>query len=94
MGKYFNEICGAEQFYENKPSKIFTDNALAGYPDWTQLFVVGDGVSDVKMAHNYPKGKAILVGTDPTTPEFKGNRPDFWVENLSKIPEILDQHAS
>ena len=77
LAPYFSDICGAEQFSENKPSKIFTDNALKNYSGFVQLFAIGDGVSDVKMAHNYSDGKAILVGTNPNTPEFADDPPDF-----------------
>ena len=85
----FFDICGAEQFPENKPSKVFTDAALGKYKNFDELFVVGDGVSDVKMAHNYPNGKAILVGTDPKTKEFQDNPPDFWVKTLSDIANVF-----
>ncbi len=89
LSEYFADICGAEQFPENKPSKIFTDGALGKYKNFDELFVVGDGLSDVKMAHNYPNGKAILVGTDPNAKEFYDNPPDFWVPNLKEIQKIL-----
>ena len=89
MDKFFDTICGAEQFSENKPSKVFTDNALKNYSDFDQLWAIGDGVSDIKMAHNYPGGKAILVGTDPKAKEFAENPPDFWAKDLSEIQKIL-----
>ena len=89
MAGYFSDICGAEQFSENKPSKVFTDAALNKFKNYNQLFTVGDGVSDIKMAHNYPEGKAILVGTDPKTKEFEENQPDFWIKNLFEIKDIL-----
>ncbi|MGN0919280.1 MAG: HAD family hydrolase [Alphaproteobacteria bacterium] len=91
LAPYFNDIFGAEQFSENKPSKVFTDNALKNYSDFSRLFSVGDGLSDVKMAHNYIGGTAILVGTNPKTKEFLDNPPDFAVETLNKVPEILQQ---
>ena len=89
MSPFFDEICGAEQFPENKPSKLFTDNALKTYSDFDQLWAIGDGVSDTKMAHNYAGGKAILVGTNPKAKEFADNPPDFWVPNLTEIQKIL-----
>ena len=89
LSEYFSDICGAEQFPENKPSKVFTDATLGKYKNFDELFVVGDGVSDVKMAHNYPSGKAILVGTNPNAKEFSDNAPDFWVPNLKEIQKIL-----
>ena len=91
---YFKEICGAEQFQENKPSKIFTDAALEKFKNYDKLFVIGDGVSDVLMARNYSDAKAILVGTDPKTREFENNQPDFSVENLSGVTDILSQQLS
>ena len=91
---YFDEICGAEQFPENKPSKVFTDAALANYPQRKQLFVIGDGVSDVLMARNYPDGKAILVGTNPKSKEFSDYQPDFSVKELSEVSNILNQQVS
>ena len=89
MSTFFDEICGAEQFPENKPSKVFTDGALKNYQDFSQLWAIGDGVSDIKMAHNYVGGMAILVGTDPKAKEFANNSPDFWVPNLKEIQNIL-----
>lgn len=89
MDKFFDEICGAEQFPENKPSKVFTDNALKNYANFSQLWVVGDGASDIKMAHNYVGGKAILVGTDPKAKEFVDNPPNFWIKDLSEIQKVL-----
>ena len=91
---YFDEICGADQFSENKPSKVFTDAALEKFKNYHQLYVIGDGLSDILMARNYEDGKAILVGTDPQSKEFENNQPDFSVKDLSKISEILDQQAS
>ena len=89
LSEYFADICGAEQFPENKPTKGFTDAVLEKYKNFDQLFVVGDGVSDILMARNYSKGKVVLVGTDPSAKEFKGCRADFYVKSLSEIPEIL-----
>ena len=89
MSPFFDAICGAEQFPENKPSKVFTDNALKNYSDFDQLWSIGDGVSDIKMAHNYAGGRAILVATDPNAKEFADNPPDFWVKDLSEIQKIL-----
>ena len=51
-------------------------------------------VSDVLMARNYSDAKAILVGTDPKTREFENNQPDFSVENLSGVTDILSQQLS
>lgn len=86
---YFDEICGAEQFPQNKPSKVFTDAALKKFKNYDQLFSIGDGLSDVLMARNYTDAKAILVGTDPKTKEFENNQPDFCVGSLSEIKNIL-----
>ena len=91
MSPFFDEICGAEQFPENKPSKVFTDSALKNYSDYTALWAIGDGVSDIKMAHNYVDGKAILVGSDPKAKEFSDNPPDFWVKNLKEIQKIFNE---
>ena len=90
MAEYFSDICGAEQFSENKPSKVFTDNTLKNYPVFEQLWAIGDGVSDIKMAHNYAGGKAILVGTNPKAKEFADNSPDFWVSNLVEVKKYLN----
>ncbi len=88
---YFSGVFGAEQFSENKPSKVFTDGVLANLSDIKQLFSVGDGVSDIKMAHNYPNGKAILVGTDPSAAEFEDNLPDYFAQNLMEVRKYLDE---
>ena len=86
---YFDEVCGAEQFSQNKPSKIFTDAALEKFKNYDQLFTIGDGLSDILMARNYENAKAILVGTDPNTKEFENNPPDFNVKNLQEVKDIL-----
>ena len=94
MKQFFDEICGAEQFSENKPSKVFTDNALKNFKNFNVLFSVGDGASDIKMAHNYSNGRAILVGSNPKTKEFIDNPPDFSVKKLSEVIDILVQQPS
>ena len=91
---YFDKICGAEQFLENKPNKVFTDAALLKFENYKHLFVVGDGLSDILMARNYENAKAILVGTDPTSKEFSNYQPDFCVKNLMEAKDILSQQLS
>ena len=86
---YFDEICGAEKFSQNKPSKIFTDSALEKFKNFDKLFAIGDGLSDILMARNYKNAKAILVGTNPKTKEFENNQPDFSVKSLLEIKNIL-----
>ena len=88
---YIDNICGREQFSENKPSKVFTDAALANFKDYHRLFVVGDGVEDILMARNYENATAILMRTDPKRKEFEKNQPDFFVTNLMELKKYLDK---
>ena len=88
---YLNAIYGADQFPENKPSKVFTDAVLANFPKWKHLFTVGDGASDIKMARHYEKATAILVGTNPKAKEFEQNPPDFWAKDLKEVEKYLNE---
>ena len=88
LTKFFDKIIGAEDFEHDKPSKEFTDSAINGYTI-DELYSVGDGKADIKMAHNYPNGKGILVWTDPNTPEFNEIKPDIVCSSLVDLKAIL-----
>ncbi len=92
LADLFAKIAGAEDFAEDKPSKFFTDSALAG-SDWDVLLSVGDGASDIQMARNYPNAKSILIQNtdieehfDPA-PDFVST--DLYIENL--LMQCLDK---
>ena len=52
---------------------------------------IGDGLSDVKMAHNYPNGISILVFTNPNGSEFEKEKPDYIARDLSNCKTILEK---
>ena len=84
----FDRMIGAEEAAEDKPSKIFTDKAVEGL-DVDLLISVGDGLSDVKMAHNYSDGVAVLVFTDANSSEFENQKPDYYASDLIACKKIL-----
>lgn len=88
VADYFDRLIGAEEAEEDKPSKIFTDTALAGI-EADMIISIGDGKADIQMAHNYAGGIGILVWTNPNGGEFAEIKPDYAVENLAKASEIL-----
>lgn len=88
VADYFDRLIGAEEAEEDKPSKIFTDTALAGI-EADKIISIGDGKADIQMAHNYAGGIGILVWTNPNGVEFAEIKPDYAVENLEKASEIL-----
>ena len=88
VADYFDRLIGAEEAEEDKPSKIFTDTALAGI-EADMIIIIGDGKADIPMAHNYAGGIGILVWTNPNGVEFAEIKPDYAVENLAKASEIL-----
>lgn len=88
VADYFDRLIGAEEAEEDKPSKIFTDTALAGI-EADMIISIGDGKADIQMAHNYAGGIGILVWTNPNGVEFAEIKPDYAVENLEKASEIL-----
>lgn len=88
VADYFDRLIGAEEAEEDKPSKIFTDTALAGI-EADKIISIGDGKADIQMAHNYAGGIGILVWTNPNGGEFAEIKPDYAVENLAKASEIL-----
>ena len=88
VADYFDRLIGAEEAEEDKPSKIFTDTALAGI-EADMIISIGDGKADIQMAHNYVGGIGILVWTNPNGVEFAEIKPDYAVENLEKASEIL-----
>ena len=84
----FDRMIGAEEAAEDKPSKVFTDKAIEGL-DVDLLISVGDGLSDVKMAHNYSDGIAILTFTDANSSEFEKEKPDYCANTLAACKKIL-----
>jgi len=84
----FDRMIGAEEAAEDKPSKTFTDKAVEGL-DVDLLISVGDGLSDVKMAHNYSDGVAVLVFTDANSSEFENQKPDYCASDLIACKKIL-----
>lgn len=88
VDKYFDKLIGAEEADEDKPSKVFTDTALKGF-DVQKIISIGDGKADIQMAHNYNGGIGILVWTNPNGSEFAEIKPDYAVETLSDIADIL-----
>lgn len=86
---YFDRIIGAEDTLNDKPSKEFTDAALDGYQA-SKIISIGDGMADIKMAHNYQNGIGILVWTNPDTPEFEKEKPDFTMPDLLSLKKNLD----
>lgn len=85
---YFDRIIGAEDTPNDKPTKDFTDVALQGYQA-NKIISIGDGMADMKMAHHYTNGIAILVWTNPNTSEFEHDKPDFTAADLLSLKKIL-----
>ena len=90
----FDKIIGAEEAPQDKPSKIFTDKAIETYLPVGLLVSIGDGLSDVKMAHNYPNGIAVLAFTNPDSVEFETEKPDYCAKDLRACKDILASLAN
>ena len=88
VDKYFDKLIGAEEADEDKPSKVFTDTALSGFNP-QKIISIGDGKSDIQMAHNYEGGIGILVWTNPNDSEFAEIKPDYAVATLAEAADIL-----
>lgn len=87
---YFDRVIGAEDTKASKPSKDFTDAAVDGFM-FDKIISIGDGKSDIQMAHNYEEGVGILVWTNPNTPEFDQIKPDY---SFGTLDDALDFLAS
>lgn len=87
---YFNRIIGAEDTPNDKPSKSFTDAALEGFT-YEKILSIGDGKADIKMGHNYQNGYGILVWTNPNTPEFEIEKPDYAFADLLSVALFLEK---
>ncbi len=87
---YFDRIIGAEDTENDKPSKSFADAAIAGF-EFDKLFSIGDGKADIKMGHHYENGSGILVWTNPDTPEFEQDKPDYAFPDLQTVAVFLEQ---
>ena len=85
----FDRLIGAGVAAEDKPSKIFTDEAIKGL-HVDRIISIGDGASDVKMGHNYENGVSILVFTNPKSKEFENNCPDYAAVDLDACQRILE----
>lgn len=90
VDKYFDKLIGAEEADEDKPSKVFTDTALSGFNP-QKIISIGDGKADIQMAHNYEGGIGILVWTNPNDSEFAEIKPDYAVDTLAKVADILEK---
>lgn len=88
---HFDKIIGAEEAPEDKPSKIFTDKAMEEFKAKGLIVSIGDGLSDVKMARNYPKGISILAFTNPNGNEFEKDKPNYSVASLADCKSILEK---
>ena len=93
LAPYFDRIIGAGEAFEDKPSKTFTDKALEGFDAKGLIVSIGDGLSDVKMARNYPNGLSILVFTNPNGNEFENEKPDICADNLTHCKSVLQTLA-
>lgn len=81
LDKFFTKMVGAEDCAYDKPSLEFTRFALSGFPT-EYIYAVGDGIADIQMAHHYPNGTGILIGTKPTQQEFGSTKPDMAFSSL------------
>ncbi|MBR4932803.1 MAG: HAD family hydrolase [Alphaproteobacteria bacterium] len=90
VDSYFDRIIGAEDTPCDKPSKSFTDSAIAGF-DAEQIISIGDGKADITMGHNYTNGTGLLVWTDPTTTEFNEIKPDASFTDLQTLSGYLEK---
>ena len=46
-------------------------------------------MSDLKMAHNYPNGIAVLAFTNAASAEFDAEKPDYCAKDLIACKSIL-----
>lgn len=90
MTSCFDKIIGAKDTDANKPSKDFTDAAISGF-EFDKLISVGDGRSDIQMAHNYENGVGVLVWTNPDTSEFTEIKPDYAFATLDDVQIFLGE---
>lgn len=90
VDSYFDRIIGAEDTPCDKPSKSFTDSAIAGF-DAEQIISIGDGKADITMGHNYTNGIGLLVWTDPTSAEFNEIKPDASFMDLQTLSGYLEK---
>ena len=86
----FDRIIGSGDVKEDKPSKVFTDEAIRGF-EVGNIISIGDGVSDVRMGHNYENGVSILVFSDAASGKFKDHQPDYAVSGLDEARKILER---
>ena len=88
VNHYFDRIIGAQDTSNDKPSKAFTDVAIKDYQP-EKIISIGDGKSDIQMAHNYQNGVAVLVWSNPLNAEFDQDKPDFVSPDLLSLKKIL-----
>lgn len=86
---YFARVIGAEDTNSDKPSKNFTDAATDGFM-FDDIISIGDGKSDIQMAHNYDGGIGILVWTNPNSAEFDRIKPDYSFASLEDVLNFLE----
>ncbi len=87
---FFDRIVGATEGEEKKPNPQFLQRATQGFT-YNLLICIGDRQSDVRLAHNTPKGIAVLVGSNPDSPEFEKDKPDYTCENINAVKDLLTE---
>lgn len=88
---FFNKIVAAGDCPEDKPHPLAThalfDNVL---PEADSILVIGDGEADRQVARTFDHdGKKTLCAICDSTKKYAGEKPDYFVENLNEIINIL-----
>lgn len=69
--KYFSKIIGSGSASQDKPSTAFLSICLEGLT-YDNVWCVGDGASDIRLANLSPSIKGILINPAPNEQEFTG----------------------
>lgn len=88
VDSYFDRIIGAEDAHSDKPSKVFTDAAIAGFAA-DRIVSIGDGKADIQMGHNYENGAGILISADAQSETAK--EADKVFPDLMALEVYLEQ---
>lgn len=85
---YFKALVGAEDTFYEKPSKEMALSVLKRI-SYTRLIVIGDGISDMRLAKNLQAISVFVRKEPPDQSEFKDVHIDFDCKDLNQVKEVL-----
>lgn len=91
LEKYFERIYGAGNAFQDKPSKIFALHVIKDFSP-EEIYVIGDGKSDIMLANQYQKATSILINKNPRSLSLSNLSANYTFNSLSELTTFLKRN--